>query len=94
MFTRCSVFSRTITIADVVKEMKQESSVWVKEQGEPEFAWQAGYGAFSVSPSKAPEVVEYIQNQEAHHQRITFQEEFRAFLKRHEIAYDERYVWD
>lgn len=88
------VLSRTITIADVVKEMKQQSSVWMKGQGEPAFAWQAGYGAFSVSPSKAREVVDYIQSQEAHHQHLTFQEEFSRFLKRHGIVYDERYIWD
>jgi REP element-mobilizing transposase RayT len=88
------ILSRTITIAGVIKEMKQQSSVWMKEHGEPRFAWQAGYGAFSVSPSKAEEVAAYIANQEMHHRQVTFQEEFRAFLTRHGIPYDERYVWD
>ena len=88
------VLSRTLTIADAIKEMKQSTSVWMKDQGEPAFAWQAGYGAFSVSPSNAQEVTDYIQRQEAHHQHMTFQEEFRKFLERHGITYDERYVWD
>ncbi len=88
--------SRTITLADWVKELKRITSIWIKEKGPlfKEFSWQAGYGAFSVSQSQMGQVHEYIQNQEEHHQQIDFKTEFRAFLKRHEIEYDERYVWD
>jgi hypothetical protein len=57
------------------------------------FGWQSGYGAFSVSQS-AKEVISYIANQEFHHRKMTFQEEFRAILEKHRIAFDERYVWD
>jgi putative transposase len=58
------------------------------------FFWQGGYGAFSVSQSAVEEVREYIRNQREHHKRLSFQDEFRAFLKRYEIEFDERYVWD
>lgn len=85
---------RTITIADLVKELKTGSSSWAKGHGAGEFAWQAGYGAFSVSESKVQEVIAYIRNQGEHHHHRTFQEEYREFLTRHGIACDERYVWD
>ena len=58
------------------------------------FAWQLGYGAFSVSTSNVPEVVEYIRNQEEHHRKFNYQEEFLALLRKHGVEYDERYVWD
>jgi len=93
--------SRTRAIADVVKEVKKSSSGWIKalagEVGDPmltKFAWQAGYGAFSVSESNIQKVQGYIQNQEEHHRKVTFQEEYRLFLKKHNVPYDERYVWD
>lgn len=88
--------SRTMTIANLVKEMKTESSTWVKKQsnGLKDFHWQSGYGAFSVSQSNNPSVKTYIANQEEHHRRMTFQDEMRALLKRHKIEFDERYVWD
>ena len=88
--------SRTHSIAAVVKEIKRTSSGWVKELS-PTFAnfhWQGGHGAFSVSQSNLEEVNRYIENQEEHHKRVTFQDEYRAFLKAYGIAYDERYVWD
>ena len=88
--------SRTITLSDWVKELKRVTSIWIKEKG-PEystFSWQAGYGAFSVSQSQLSKVIEYIQQQEEHHKKKDFQTEFREFLERHEIEYDERYVWD
>lgn len=85
---------RTIAIADVVKELKVGSSHWAKSNNLPEFAWQAGYGAFSVSESKVNEVAAYIRNQREHHRRRTFQDEYREFLTRHGIEFDERYVWD
>ena len=88
--------SRTHSIADVVKEIKRTSSGWVKERSAKlaKFHWQGGYGAFSVSESNLEEVVRYIENQEEHHKRVTFQDEYRAFLKAYGIEYDERYVWD
>jgi len=88
--------SRTIALSDWVKELKRVTSIWIKEQG-PQFetfAWQSGYGAFSVSQSQLSNVIHYIQQQEVHHRKKDFKTEFREFLKRHEIEYDERYVWD
>ena len=73
-----------------------ESSKWVKTQarGLAGFAWQAGFGAFSISPSHVDALVSYIANQEAHHRKETFQDEFRRLLKKYKLEYDERYVWD
>ena len=86
---------RTISQADLVEEVKKSSSKWMKsEGGVPGFTWQAGYGAFSIGESQADAVIRYIQNQEEHHRRLTFQEEFRKFLERYKVTYDERYVWD
>ena len=88
--------SRTISLSDWVKELKRVTSIWIKQQS-PElkrFAWQAGYGAFSVSQSQSRRVVQYIREQELHHQKADFKAEFREFLKRREIDDDERYVWD
>jgi len=88
--------SKIRTIADVVKEIKRTSSGWVKALSPKlsKFHWQGGYGAFSVSQSNLDEVIRYIENQEGHHKRVTFQDEYRAFLKAYGIEYDERYVWD
>ena len=88
--------SRTLAIASVVKEVKRTSSNWVKETSPKlsKFYWQGGYGAFSVSQSKLAEVIRYIENQEEHHRRVTFQDEYRAFLKAYGVDYDERYVWE
>src|SRR3954466_839419 len=90
------LLSRTHFPSDVVGQLKRGSSAWLKTMG-PAFAgfhWQNGYGAFSVSQSSVAEVREYIQRQHEHHKRLSFQDEFRAFLQRHEISFDERYVWD
>jgi putative transposase len=88
--------SRTATVADVVKELKRSSSVWLKTKSPalPDFAWQNGYGAFSIGQSQADDVRGYIAGQEEHHRKISFQDEFRRLLERYEIAFDERYVWD
>ena len=88
--------SRTHSIASVVKEIKRTSSGFAKELSPTlaKFHWQGGYGAFSVSQSNLNEVIRYIENQEEHHKRVTFQDEYRAFLKAYGIEYDERYVWD
>jgi putative transposase len=88
--------SRTITMADWVKELKRASSLWAKRkspQGDL-FQWQVGYGAFSVSQSQKERVREYIQSQEEHHRRLSFQDELRQLLIKHGIVFDEQYVWD
>ncbi len=81
-------------LAKAMQFLKGGSSKWMNDSGASAFAWQAGYGAFSVSQSNVPEVVRYIRNQEQHHRRVSFQEELLAFLKRHGIEYDERYIWE
>ncbi len=83
-------------IAKVVMEVKRGSSKWIKTQGAAfrRFYWQSGYGGFSISQSAVENVTAYIAEQDKRHQRKTFQEEFRGFLHRYEIEYDERYVWD
>lgn len=87
---------RRISQADLVKELKRGSNLWIHERFPhiAKFAWQAGYGAFSVSTSNLEAVRAYIANQPEHHAKISFQDEFRAFLKKHGVAFDERYVWD
>ena len=87
---------RTLTIAQVVENVKISSSRWIKTKGASlaHFYWQAGYGAFSVSQSNAAAVIQYIQGQAEHHRRETFQDEFRKILRRYQISYDEKYVWD
>jgi putative transposase len=89
-------FGRTIEVADLVGELKKQSSRWVKEKSQAMrgFYWQEGYGAFSVSFSDIKRVYDYIANQEKHHEKKTFQNEFRALLRKHELEWDERYVWD
>lgn len=86
--------SRTLAIAELIEEIKTSSSVRIKEEGPTlkDFHWQNGYGAFSVSQSNVDEVKRYIANQEEHHRTRTLQEEFRLFLEKHGIEYDERYV--
>ena len=88
--------SRNHAIKTIVEEVKKGSSKWIKTQG-PEFQnfyWQNGYGAFSVSVSNVESVKQYIAGQEEHHRTVSFQDELRKFLQRHQIEYDERYVWD
>lgn len=87
---------RTMSIAGLVKEVKNGSSKWMKEQGAAfaGFYWQGGYGVFSVSESNVAKVREYVANQEAHHRKVSFQDEFRALCRRHGVEMDERYVWD
>jgi len=87
---------RKTAIADLVEELKSSSSGWIKSKGPnyKKFYWQAGYGAFSIGQSSLVALKEYIATQKEHHRVKTFQEEYREFLKRYEMAYDERYVWD
>ena len=81
-----------VSLADSVRILKANSSRWAAERI-PNFAWQTGYGAFTVSASQVESVRSYIRNQAEHHRIVSFQDEFRAFLARHGIEYDERYVW-
>lgn len=87
---------RTVAVSDAVEQVKKVSSKWIKTQGAEfaGFAWQAGYGAFAVSESNVPAVREYIAGQKQHHHKKTFQEEYRAFLERHNVPFDEKYLWD
>ena len=86
----------TVSMCEALKSIKGGSSGWVKENlpGCGGFGWQDGYAAFAVSKSQLGEVEDYIRRQREHHRFKTFQEEYRAFLDRHEIAYDEQYLWD
>lgn len=85
---------RTLTVADLISKVKASSSKWFKEQGIENFSWQNGYGVFSVSMTKVRAVKKYIKNQDEHHKKTTFQEEYRDFLKNYNIDFDENYVWD
>jgi putative transposase len=82
-------------LSDLLRQAKAGSSRWIHQtfRGRGDFAWQDGYGAFTVSHSNLEDVGQYIAQQEKHHRRMTFQEEFIAFLDRHEIRYDDRYIW-
>jgi len=86
--------SRTQDVAKIVELLKSRSSRWIKAKGVEKFAWQRGYGCFSVGQSQVEGLVRYIQNQAEHHLNVSFQDEFRQFLRRYEISFDERYVWD
>lgn len=89
------VLARTRAMSDVIEELKKGSSKWGKANGLPaDFYWQNGYGAFSVDPFGVDAVREYIERQAEHHARVGFQDEYREFLTRHGIDFDERYVWD
>jgi putative transposase len=83
-------------LAKLIEEVKSHSSKWVKTKGGlyKNFYWQDGYGAFSVNPSEVDAVVDYISKQKEHHVKRSFQDEYRAFLKKYRAEYDERYVWD
>ncbi|MBN2347359.1 MAG: IS200/IS605 family transposase [Bacteroidales bacterium] len=88
--------SRKIAQMKLLEELKKQSSKWIKTKGRDyaDFYWQGGYGIFSVNPSEVDVVINYINNQEEHHNKKTFQDEYRAFLKKYKVEYDERYVWD
>jgi len=86
--------SKNIAACKLVEEIKKGSSKWMKENGVGEFAWQSGYGLFSVSQSNSDAVREYIEAQPEHHKKRDFKDEFREFCKKYNVALDERYVWD
>ena len=88
--------SRNCALKQVVSELKTSTGRMLKSQNTapPEFGWQSGYGAFSVSKSKLSEVTSYIENQKQRHQKISFKEELISFLEKHGLEYDERYLWE
>lgn len=88
--------SKNHALKEILEEVKKSSSKWIKTKGRAlrDFYWQAGYGAFSVSESNIEAVREYIRSQDEHHKKVTLQEEFRQFLRRHHVEFDDRYVWD
>ena len=88
--------ARVVTIADIVEEVKTSTSKWIKTKGREfsDFHWQRGYGAFSIGQSNVASLKSYIERQKEHHKRVTFQDEYRKFLKAYGINYDEKYVWE
>ena len=90
------LLSRKVQQMKLMEEIKKQSSKWIKTKGPAysDFYWQDGYGIFSVNPTETDIVVKYIENQQEHHQKITFKDEFRSFLKKYNVEYDERYIWD
>jgi putative transposase len=85
----------SVSIAKLVETVKSNSTRWVHQEWKErwKFAWQEGYGAFSVGPLQVPEVIKYIARQKEHHRKISFQQEFVSFLQKYGIEYDERYIW-
>ncbi len=90
------LLSRKVAQMKLLEEIKKQSSKWIKTKGPAysNFYWQEGYGIFSVNPTELEVVVNYIKNQEEHHKKTTFQDEYRAFLKKYNVDYDERYIWE
>ena len=90
------LLSKKITLMKLLEEVKSHSSKWIKTKGESfkNFYWQDGYGAFSVNPAQVDIVIKYITNQKKYHSKKNFQDEYRMFLKKYKVEYDERYVWD
>jgi REP element-mobilizing transposase RayT len=88
--------SKKIALIKLVEELKSHSSKWMKTKSDElrQFYWQSGYGAFSVNPSEVDVVIRYISNQKEHHRKKSFQQEYKAFLKKYNVEYDEQYVWD
>jgi putative transposase len=89
----CSL-GRTMSVATVVAKLKVSSKLAVRERYLLKISWQNGYAAYSVSESTLEAVAQYVSDQETHHKTVSFQDEYRAFLKRHNVSFDERYVWD
>lgn len=85
---------RTLSLAELVEEVKKSLSQKIKADGVKNFYWQRGYGGFSVSQSEVETVVRYIKRQKEHHRKMSFREEYEKFLKKHRVEYDERLVWD
>jgi REP element-mobilizing transposase RayT len=89
-------FGKSIEVQDFLRDLKRDSSKWVKTQeaGSSDFHWQGGYGAFSISPSHVDPLKKYIINQKEHHRHETYQDEYRRLCKKYGLDIDERYVWD
>ena len=87
---RCT---KSVKDTDFLRQLKGSSSKWMNEQGAAKFQWQAGYGWFSVSANDLDAARQYVEGQKEHHRVLSFQEEYRAFLKQYHVDYDERYVW-
>jgi len=87
---------RTISISDFISKIKANSSRWVKSVDplHHSFEWQRGYGAFSVSESSRQKVIDYVANQKEHHKQVSFQEEFLLLLRRYNVPFNEKYLWD
>src|SRR2546423_2961396 len=83
----------TVAVAEFIKRLKADSSGWANRKTRGRFAWQARYGAFTVSESQVEKVRAYVRNQEEHHSRVSFEEEIKALLKAHKIEFDEKYLW-
>ena len=90
------MLSKKITLMKLMEELKSHSSKWVKTKGDKygNFYWQDGYGAFSVNPAEVEVVINYIANQKEHHSKKTFQVEYKGFLEKYKVDFDERYVWE
>lgn len=86
--------NRTANVSGLIGELKSSSSQWLKERSLSDFSWQRGYGAFSVGPADLNALIAYIDAQKEHHAKQDFQDEFRAFLQKYGVEFDERYVWD
>jgi REP element-mobilizing transposase RayT len=88
--------SKTMADIEFIRRLKGDSSRWLNSTfpGRPRFSWQDGYGCFSVSPADVDAAVAYVRGQEEHHRTVTFEDEFRAFLRKYGVEFDERYVWD
>jgi putative transposase len=91
-----ATFPPTASVSDLIRDIKANASRWVNEQGEPDerFEWQKGYACFTVSYSHRPAVQRYIRNQQEHHRKRTFREEYIALLKKHDIAFDEKHLFE
>ncbi len=89
------LLSKKIPLTKIVEEVKSHSSSWMKTKGSSfqQFYWQSGYGAFSVNSSEVDTVGAYIENQKEHHRKMTFEEEYRGFMKKYGVEWDEQYVW-
>ena len=85
---------RTMTQSDLVKKIKVSSTTWMKRNRTESFSWQRGYGIFSVGESQLSVLIQYIENQKGHHQTNTFQDEFRDFLNKYKVEFNEDYLWD
>lgn len=91
-----NLLSKKITLIKFIEEIKKSSSKWIKTKDDKlrNFYWQYGYGSFSVNPSEIDIVVDYIDNQREHHKKHTFEEEFLAFLRKYNVEFEEKYIWD